>query len=117
MGFVSRLTAVVLIATLIGGSTHAAGLTDEQVNGAKVGMSYKEVRARLTELGFAAASLSKDMTRCGARKYICKKYPEVEACAGTGAAPCRFALKYPQGRTVIIITGGENLVVTGIFEQ
>jgi hypothetical protein len=95
----------------------AAELTEEQVNGAKVGMTYKEVRARLMELGFAAASLSKDKKRCGARTKICKSYPEVEACAGTGTASCRFVFKYPRGRKVVVITQGEKPLVTNIFEE
>jgi hypothetical protein len=113
MRFVFMLIVVFFIATCV----QAAALTDEQVNGAKVGMSYTEVRARLMELGFAAASISKDKLRCGARKKICKKYPEVEACSGIGAAPCRFVFKYPRGRKVVVITGGENLVVGKIFEE
>jgi hypothetical protein len=95
----------------------AAQLTEEQVNGARIGMTYEEVRARLFELGFAAATLSKDKSRCGVRKQICKDFPEVEACAGTGEAPCRFSLQYPRGRKIIVITKGENPVVTDIFED
>jgi hypothetical protein len=113
MRFVFMLLATVFMATC----AHAVTLTDDQLNGARVGMSYREVRARLMELGFAAASLSNDQARCGLRKKICKTYPEVEGCANTGVAPCRFALKYPRGRTVIVMTGGENLIVTKIFEQ
>jgi hypothetical protein len=112
--FVSVLT---LSITLNGVPTQAAKLTEEQINGAKIGMTYKEVRARLAELGFAPDSPSKDMKRCGSRKAICRKYPEVEACAGTGAAPCRFAFKYPRGRKIVVITQGEDLRVTDIFEN
>jgi hypothetical protein len=95
----------------------AAELTEEQVNGAKIGMAYKEVRARLTELGYAPASPSKDTRRCGTRKKICKNYPEVEACSGTGFAPCRFIFRYPRGRKIVVITKGENLQVTDISEE
>ncbi len=101
----------------LGPDTGAAELTDEQVNGAKAGMNYREVRERLLELGFAAASISKDKNRCGTRKKICAKYPEVEACSGTGAAPCRFVFRYPRGRKIVVITKSEKLVVTDIFEE
>jgi hypothetical protein len=117
MRFYFSLSVLALSIALHCVPAEAAELTAEQVNGAKVGMDYKEVRARLTELGFAPDSPSKDMKRCGSRKTICKKYPEVEACAGTGAAPCRFAFKYPRGRKIVVITRGEDLRVTDIFEK
>lgn len=93
------------------------GVTDQQVNGADVGMSYQEARARLLEFGYGGAAASRDPGRCGSRKAVCKAYPEAEGCAGTGEAPCRFVFKYPRGRKLVVVTGGESLTVTRIFEE
>jgi hypothetical protein len=117
MQLLGKFSILLSVLVLLSVPTKAAGLTDEQVNGAKVGMGYKEVRERLMELGFAAASASKDITRCGTRRKICASFPEVIACSGTGTAPCRFEFRYPRGRKIVVITGGINLVVTNIFAE
>jgi hypothetical protein len=96
-----------------------AGLTAGQVNGVKVGMAYKEARQRLFEFGYSGVAPPKVAGRCAYREDICKAYPEAEDCAGTGLAPCRFVFKYPRGRTVVIITSGEelaDLAVRSIFQ-
>lgn len=48
-----------------------------------------------------------DIGRCGARRQICRLYPEVESCAGTGAAPCKFVWRDPRGELFFVTTVGE----------
>jgi hypothetical protein len=98
-------------------SSAAMALDGAQVNGAKAGMRYREVRARLLEFGYDGGFQASRQT-CIAPQNICKAYPkEVETCAGTGVMPCRFVFKYPRGRTVIVVTKGTDLIVSAIMEE
>jgi hypothetical protein len=90
-------------------SAKEAALNAGQVNGVKVGMKYKQARERLFVFGYSGVTPPKVSGRCSSREEICKAYPEAEDCSGTGLAPCRFVFKYPRGRTVVIITSGEEL--------
>jgi hypothetical protein len=95
----------------------AMALDSTQVNGAKIGMRYQEVRARLLEFGYDGGFQASRQT-CTAPRDICKAYPkEVETCAATGVMPCRFVFKYPRGRTVIVVTKGADLIVSEIIEE
>jgi hypothetical protein len=95
----------------------AMALDSAHVNGAKVGMRYREVRARLQEFGYNGGFQAPRQT-CIAPQEICKAYPkEVETCAGTGVMPCRFVFKYLRGRTVIVVTKGADLIVSGIMVE
>jgi hypothetical protein len=115
---ISGIKAVALLGFIvIPISTPTLALDAGQVNGAAVGMTYREARARLLEFGYEGAFL-KGKQKCLAPRAICKAYStEVQDCAGTGEAPCKFVFKYPRGRTVVVMTKGEDLRVSSIFEQ
>jgi hypothetical protein len=111
-----RALLMLAVASVMTAST-AMALDSAQVNGAKLGMRYREARARLLEFGYNGGFQAPRQT-CIAPQEICKAYPkEVETCAGTGVMPCRFVFKYPRGRTVIVVTKGANLIVSGIMEE
>jgi hypothetical protein len=114
--FSTRGLLILAIGFAIAASTSNA-LDRSQVNGAKVGMLYREVRGRLLEFGYEGG-FPPSRASCTAPQAICKAYPqEVETCAGTGVMPCRFVFKYPRGRTVIVITKGADLVVSALLEE
>lgn len=74
------------------------------------GADYGTVRADLIRRGFTPIpSREPAKERCGFRLEICAAYPEAQSCAGTGRAPCSFAWRQPDGRTLAIGTEGEEL--------
>jgi hypothetical protein len=102
---------------LIWAEAAVSALEPGQVNGAAIGMSYGEARARLLEAGYDGG-ISPARQYCQAPHAICKAYPrEIESCARTGAMPCRFVFRYPRGRTVIVVTKGADFTLAAIFEE
>ena len=91
-----------------------------QVNGASVGMGYKQARGRLLKAGFVGAASTHDAQRCGFRPEICRAYPEADACSDTGMGFCRFEFGQRGSQRAIVITSGEtveDLTVHRIFKE
>jgi hypothetical protein len=64
---------------------------------------YGDARAKLQELGYAPVMPKRARGRCEqeniGRENVCKQWPEVQSCAGTGLARCFF--RWRRGSTVI----------------
>jgi hypothetical protein len=80
---------------------------------------YGEVRAALIKEGYRPASLKHDPDDlfCTGRQ-LCKTYPEVIDCSGTGVSSCTFAFgKANNSGYLVVITYGETkLTVSGVRE-
>ncbi|HEX8251327.1 MAG TPA: hypothetical protein VF599_24355 [Pyrinomonadaceae bacterium] len=72
---------------------------------------YKSVRAKMIKAGWKPFR-AKDADACQSGDARCKNRPEMQSCAGTGLANCRFLWKR-KGKTVVIFTAGENAVYQG----
>ncbi|USQ95891.1 hypothetical protein [Caulobacter sp. RL271] len=79
-----------------------------------VGQSYIEGREALLAAGFQPAEFGDDGSEHNrgeicqdADGKACATYPELYDCAGTGTAPCEFALRSSKGRVLIVLTAGE----------
>lgn len=73
----------------------------------KKGESYTKVREKLIAAGWKPYH-KKGADECMAGDARCEGRPEMEACAGTGMANCRFLWKRKGSRTLAIFTVGEN---------
>lgn len=73
------------------------------------GTPYAQARADLVRAGHRPIPSREGLDRCGSREEICRAYPEAEACAGTGRAPCSFTWRTPQGGAFAVTTLGEEL--------
>ena len=73
--------------------------------------SYARVRVKLIKAGWKPFH-SPDADECYKSDKRCANRPEMESCAGTGLAPCRFLWKR-KGKTVVIFTSGENTIYNG----
>lgn len=109
--------ALVLMALMAGTASAAEGLS-LQSGEIKTGMTYGEARERLIEDGWLPAGA------CEGDAFVCNPaYPELDACAGTGTAPCRFEWKAGEGvatkdglTAFAVITEGERgKTVTGFI--
>jgi hypothetical protein len=75
--------------------------------------SYSTVRVKMVQAGWAPFH-SKDADTCADGDLRCKGRPEMQACAGTGLANCKF-LWQRDGKTVAILTvGEEDAVYSGL---
>ncbi len=70
--------------------------------------SYKSVRAKMIKAGWKPYQ-SPDADKCSKGDKRCEGRPEMESCAGTGLANCKFLWKR-QSKTVAIFTIGEDAV-------
>lgn len=70
------------------------------------GESYTNVRAKMLKAGWKPYH-SPDADECMKGDSRCQGRPEMESCAGTGMANCRFLWK-KQEKTVGICTVGEE---------
>jgi hypothetical protein len=75
------------------------------------GESYAKVRVKMLKAGWKPFH-SPDADKCYDGDERCEGRPEMQNCAGTGLAPCRFLWKR-KGKTVIIFTSGENTIYNG----
>lgn len=75
------------------------------------GENYRSVRVKMIKAGWKPYH-AKDADVCQKGDERCKNRPEMQACAGTGLANCRFLWKR-KGKTVAIFTAGENAVYDG----
>jgi hypothetical protein len=75
------------------------------------GENYTSVRAKMIKAGWKPFH-AKDADVCQSGDERCQNRPEMQSCAGTGLASCRFLWKR-RGKTVVIFTAGENTVYNG----
>jgi hypothetical protein len=79
--------------------------------------TYHKARKKLLAAGwrpvqtksFKQASNDPDISHGNGRLFWRKGYVEVEACAGTGVAPCSFVFKDAFGNRLRVTTAGEEL--------
>lgn len=81
----------------------------------KKGESYTSVRKKMLKFGWKPYK-SPDADKCMEGDKRCEGRPEMQACAGTGMANCRFLWKR-KGKTVAILTVGEDAVYSGYQVQ
>lgn len=73
------------------------------------GTPYAAARERLLAAGWQPARLS-DADGCAAWDERCRRYPEANACSGTGQGNCLF--RWRRGATLVgVVTAGEEPVV------
>lgn len=110
------LTLAALLAGLSLAPAHAAESLTLQSGEIRTGMTYGEARELLVEDGWLPAGT------CEGDAFLCNPaYPELDSCAGTGTAPCRFQWKAGEGvatkdglTVIAVITEGERgKIVTG----
>lgn len=68
----------------------------------KAGDDYKSVRTKMLKAGWRPFH-AKDAQACDEGDVICKKRPEMYACAGTGLGECKF-LWQKEGKIIGICT-------------
>ena len=72
----------------------------------KKGQSYSSVRTKMLKAGWKPFH-AEDADECMSGDKRCEDRPEMESCAGTGMANCRFLWKR-KDKTVVIFTIGEE---------
>jgi hypothetical protein len=72
----------------------------------KKGEPYKVVRDKMVQLGWKPFH-SESADECTKGDIRCEGRPEMEACAGTGMANCKF-LWVKESKKIAICTIGEN---------
>lgn len=77
----------------------------------KKGESYAKVREKLLTAGWTPHR-AKDADKCGEGDERCQGRPEMQSCAGTGMANCKFLWKR-SGKTLAIFTVGEDAAYDG----
>lgn len=75
------------------------------------GEAYRGVREKLIKAGWTPFK-SKEADECRGDDPRCKDFPEMEACAGTGLANCRYLWKKGD-KTLAIMTIGESPEYSG----
>jgi hypothetical protein len=68
--------------------------------------AYKVVRRELLRLGYQPLRFKRDANPCPDGQSVCRLYPEVISCSGTGLAACEFAWTR-QGTYYTVSTVGE----------
>lgn len=81
----------------------------------KKGESYTSVRKKMLKAGWKPYK-SPEADKCMEGDKRCEGRPEMESCAGTGMANCRFLWKR-KSKTVAILTIGEDAVYDGVQIQ
>lgn len=87
----------------------SASMVFAQTNGMPVfieGQTYASVRKKMLKSGWKPFR-APDADKCGSGDARCKGKPEMQSCAGTGMANCKFLWKR-KGKTVAIFTVGED---------
>lgn len=77
----------------------------------KKGESYATVREKMLKAGWKPYT-APDADQCSEGDKRCENRPEMQNCAGTGLAPCRFLWKR-NDKTVVIFTIGEEAGFNG----
>lgn len=91
-----------------------SGATLAQANGLPSltqGEDYGQVRSKMIKAGWKPHA-KPGSDPCGETDQRCKGRPEMEACAGTGEANCKFNWK-KKNKVVGICTVGEEAVFDG----
>ena len=82
----------------------------------KKGENYKTVRVKMLKAGWKPFR-APDADECFDGDERCQGRPEMQSCAGTGMANCRFLWKR-KGKTAVIFTIGEDASYDGYeFEK
>jgi hypothetical protein len=83
----------------------------------KKGASYDKVRNAMVKAGYKPLpDIAERAIFCDASPSQCEPYPEAEACAGTGLAPCIMVWSKGRGG-VKIYTQGEPKLIRSIEKQ
>lgn len=116
-----KLLLAFLIAALVPGVTLTQEKPCQPRRHAKLpaitDLTYHKARKRLIAAGwqpvrtksFNEAKTDPDISHGNGRLFWRKGYVEVEACAGTGMAPCSFLFKDAYGNRLRVTTAGEEL--------
>ena len=116
-----RLWLAILFSVLAGGIAWAQDKPCRPRRHAKLPpvteLTYHKARKRLLAVGwqplqtksFNEADDDPDISYGNGRLFWRKGYVEVEACAGTGVAPCAFLFKDAYGNRLRVTTAGEEL--------
>lgn len=88
------------------------GQSNNAVPGFAPNESYASVRQKLLASGWQPFHAS-DADVCSQGDARCQGRPEMQACAGTGMANCRFIWQ-KDGKTVAVMTVGEDAAFAGI---
>ena len=103
-----KCSSVALLVLITGIFAQAADLPQF-----KKGESYTSVRAKMIKSDWTPFH-SSDADACSEGDKRCEGRPEMEACAGTGMANCRFLWKKNGKTTAICTVGEEDNVFSGI---
>lgn len=113
------LITVVFAGVLAVSPTVARGTLDIPAGfarlGLRPGLPYGPTRLKLVRAGYVPAHLTNDECRA-AGGHECARYPEIQACAGTGAGFCsaRFTLR---DKVYAVVTAGPAGRLIRIFEN
>ena len=102
--FISALTAMAICIGTIGAQT-------KDLPFLKKNESYAKVRNKLLKAGWEPFHAD-DADECQPGDLRCENRPEMQSCAGTGMANCKFLWKR-KGKTLAIFTVGEDAVYSG----
>lgn len=81
----------------------------ERLPSLKKGMSYAQARTKLTSAGWKPIAAPGPDKGCSpGREDVCERYPEAEACSGTGLGFCSFGWSKNAARADIS-TSGEDV--------
>ena len=95
-----RTLALAVVIAIAPAIAHAGGLPS-----LTKGSPYVKARSTLLRSGFKPVRSAENGCSIG-REEICKKYPEAEACSGTGLGNCLFVWRQG-GRVIEVSTVGE----------
>lgn len=73
--------------------------------------SYAKTRVKMLKAGWKPFR-APDADECMSGDERCQGRPEMQSCAGTGMANCKFLWKR-KGKTAAIFTVGENAIYSG----
>lgn len=80
----------------------------------KIDQPYGEAREILIGSGFQPAGICTEETH---GPNCIAAYPELDSCADTGLAPCRFLWKSEEGWTLVVLTQGEVKIISGLERE
>ena len=85
----------------------------------KVPQPYSSARPLILAMGWKALSYERggEKDPCDTMQDICRRFPEVVSCAGTGLNPCKLAFIAPDGRFIVGQIEGEDpdtMTLTGL---
>lgn len=108
----SKLLRVVALIALFGAAGAVAGKRDSGLPTFPLNESYTSVRQKLLSAGWQPFHAA-DADVCSKSDTRCQGRPEMQACAGTGMANCRFLWR-KDGQTVAVMTVGEDAAFASV---